>query len=200
MEKENKGIEEIMEKIAIALNPKKKTNKVFYFMILAMAFLVFDFFTSGMMINEYIEFRTVWVQAHSKEVIATAVVGLSTVLAWIGFDLKGTLFIKFIPKILAVFGFDDMDHVKQISTAFLEQTKTEAVAKVQSRLSDNLKSIWEMEKKLNTPKFLTQEERDKLLPIVKMFIEDIAREGKEYILNYDPNTELKVPVKTESTE
>lgn len=185
------GYEEILEKIAIALNPKKKTNKIFYFIIFAIGYIIFDFLTSNMMFNEYMDFRILWLQENSQAVIAVAITSFLTMLSYMGFNLKGALFVKLIPQVINILGFKDQNEAAEASKLFLEKQKQEAILKIQNRISDNLKSVFDIEHKLNTPKLLTLEQRDKLLDIAELFIKDLYNDGKEYVLNYDPNTPLK---------
>lgn len=200
METEIKGTEQFLEKIAIMLNPKKKTNKVFYFILFAVGYLIFDFFTSQMLLNEYMTFRMLWLQENSKAVMAIGVTSFLTLLSYMGFNLKGSLFVKFLPKILQTLGFKDVKEVNVVAQKFIGEQKAEAIAKIKSRISDNLKNIFDIEHKLNTPNFLTLEQRDQLLEIGKLFVTDLYNDGKEYVLNYNVDTPLKDLTVIESVE
>jgi cell division protein FtsB len=170
---------------------KKKSSKLALLLIAGIVYLIVDYIGSGMILGDYINMQLEWIKLHSTEVIAISLTSAAAFLAKIGWDIKGGFVGSVIKKILPVFGLTSLTQAKEVSDTFLTEQKEEIKKKVLSRISDNKLSLFDIEKKLNTPRFLTEEQRKKLLLIADEFIKDLANDGVDYVLDFDPTIPLK---------
>ena len=163
---------------------KKKNLAIFVLMVFGLAYLFFDWQTSGLILTEYIDQCIYWLGGHKEAIIATVAVSLVPIFSFFGISIKKEVASKLAFKLLYIFGISS-EEAPAISKNFLDEQKATVKYKAESmmrKILDSKKTIYDLERKLRSGnKLLTEEEFDRAKELINGELSWLELQGEKYI-------------------
>ena len=162
---------------------KKKNLAIFVLMVFGLAYLFFDWQTSGLILTEYIDQCIYWLGGHKEAIIATVAVSLVPIFSFFGISIKKEVASKLAFKLLYIFGISS-EEAPAISKNFLDEQKATVKYKAESmmrKILDSKKTIFDLERKMRGTKLLNEEEFDRAKDLIREEISWLETQGVDYV-------------------
>jgi hypothetical protein len=162
---------------------KKKNLAILVLLIFGIAYLFFDWQTSGMLFTDYITHCIDYLGERKEGVIAVIAMSLIPIASFFGITIKKEVAQKLVFKLLYIFGIDPVK-APGIAERFLaeqEQTiryKTESMAR---KILDSKGKIFDLERKLRSTKLLNEDEFNRAKELLMGEVSWLETQGVDYI-------------------
>ena len=162
---------------------KKKNLAILALIIFGIAYLFFDWQTSGMLFTDYITHCIDYLGERKEGVIAVIAMSLIPIASFFGITIKKEVAQKLVFKLLYIFGIDPLK-APEIANRFLSEQKETIKYKTESmarKILDSKKTIFDLERKLRSTTVLNEEEFDRAKELLMGEIAWLETKGVDYI-------------------